>query len=99
MIVRLKQHGELPSALKAGQLYSVIGIAADAFRILSDHGKPYLYSRDLFEVVDPQEPQDWVTEIGAEGERYAYPSALNRPGFFEVFLTVTPKRSPSSGMW
>lgn len=63
--------------------YEVLGIEADDYRILNDEGKPYLYPRDLFVVVDPHESEEWITEYGAEGERYAYPKELSSAGFFE----------------
>ena len=58
----------------------------DDFRILNDAGRPFLYDASLFEVVDSKEPDDWVTEIGEDGERYAYPLSLNSVGFFEDFF-------------
>jgi hypothetical protein len=72
--------------LTAGHVYDVIGIEADDYRILNDEGQPYLYDHDLFVIVDDQEPADWETEFGEEGERYAYPPELNEPGFFEDFF-------------
>lgn len=86
MIVKpLKQHPDYPD-LTAGQRYVVIGIEADDFRILNDQGRPFLYPAALFEVVDAKEPSDWVNEFGEQGERYAYPPALNMVGFFEDFF-------------
>jgi hypothetical protein len=64
----------------------VIGIEADDLRILNDAGRPVLYPRDLFSLVDAQEPVDWVTEFGDDGERYSYPPPLNKVGFFEDFF-------------
>jgi hypothetical protein len=55
-------------------------------RILNDQGRPFLYPRELFAVVDAQEPSDWVNEWGEDGERYAYPPPLNVVGFFEDFF-------------
>lgn len=69
-----------------GKTYEVIGIEADDLRIVNDRGNPYLYPRDLFEVVDPREPEEWVTERGAEGERYSYPKELSAAGFFEDYF-------------
>ncbi len=90
MIVRLNQpHPEYPD-LTPGQPYFVIGIEADDYRLLNDFGRPYLYPSDRFEVLDRREPEDWVSERGAEGERYAYPAALNEPGFFEDFFDARP---------
>lgn len=85
MIVKLRTNRK-HQHLTAGQPYTVIGIEADDFRILNDQGRPYLYPADLFEIVDPTEPPDWVTEYGEDGERYAYPPALNESGFFEDFF-------------
>ena len=86
MIVKLCRKNAKYLDLTPGQHYVVIGIEAGDFRLLNDHGRPYLYPSSLFEVVDPHEPSDWVTEYGEDGERYAYPSVLNRCGFFEDFF-------------
>lgn len=72
--------------LTVGRVYPVIGIEADDYRILNDEGQPYLYAHELFTVVDAQEPADWETDYGEEGERYAYPPELNEPGFFEDYF-------------
>jgi hypothetical protein len=77
--------------LTADKNYRVLGIEADDFRLLNDEGKPYLYPPDLFVIVDPSEPDDWVSEFGEEGERYAYPKELGRPGFFEDYFDRDPQ--------
>ena len=86
MIVELRRKSKRYSDLSPGHPYAVIGIEADDYRLLNDHGRPYLYPRALFEVTDAREPVDWVSEVGEEGERYAYPPPLNEPGFFEDFF-------------
>ena len=86
MIVRLRHTYPQYPDLTPDHPYVVIGIEADDYRLLNDHGRPYLYPRDLFEVVDPREPADWISEVGEEGERYAYPPSLNEVGFFEDFF-------------
>ena len=86
MIVKLKQQAGRQPDLTIGQPYAVIGIEADDLRILNDHGQPYLYPSDQFEVLDTRQPRDWVVELGEEGEQYAYPPSLNRVGFFEDFF-------------
>lgn len=91
MIVKLHKKNSRYPELTAGHEYAVIGIEADDYRILNDQGHPYLYPAALFEIVDPREPDDWVTEYGAEGEKYAYPKILNAPGFFEDFFDHNPK--------
>lgn len=66
-----------------GTSYEILGIEADDFRILNDRGIPYLYPPDLFVIVDSHEPKEWITERGADGERYSYPKELSGTGFFE----------------
>jgi len=86
MIVKLKRKTKRYRDLTFGQQYVVIGIEADEFRILNNTGNPFLYAPSLFVLVDAREPVDWVNETGDDGERYAYPPPLNKPGFFEDFF-------------
>jgi hypothetical protein len=86
MIVKLISKNPDYVDLSEGQPYFVIGIEADSYRILNDSGKPYLYPPELFSVMDPSEPEDWVSENGDDGERYAYPASLNTVGFFEDYF-------------
>jgi len=72
--------------LTIGNRYRVIGIEADNFRIMSDEGLPYVYDKELFIVVDPSEPKEWVTEYGEDGERYSYAPELMKVGFFEDYF-------------
>lgn len=97
MIVKLRRKNSRYPDLTPHQGYAVIGIEADDFRILNDQGKPYLYPARLFEIVDSQEPNDWVTEYGDDGERYAYPLPLNNCGFFEDFFDT--KEEAVSTFW
>jgi len=86
MLVKLRRKTKRYPDLTPGQPYAVLGIEADDFRLLNDRGRPYLYPSQLFDVVDPREPEDWLTEVGEDGERYAYPPLLNASGFFEDFF-------------
>jgi hypothetical protein len=86
MLVKLDAPAAECPDISAGQAYCVIGIEADDYRLLNDNGKPYLYPRELFRIVDPREPEDWVSEFGDDGERYAYPPSLNETGFFEDYF-------------
>ena len=72
--------------LTPGKIYTVIGIEADDYRILSDQRRPYLYPPDIFEIVSEEEPSDWISKYGEEGESYAYPKELNESGFFEDYF-------------
>ncbi|MEJ1356937.1 MAG: hypothetical protein RPU52_08105 [Candidatus Sedimenticola sp. (ex Thyasira tokunagai)] len=46
-----------------GQVYEVIGIEANDYRIINNEKQPYLYNPEQFEIVDPNKPLFWVTEI------------------------------------
>jgi hypothetical protein len=86
MIIKLRRKNVRYPDLTPRQPYVVIGIEGDDYRILNDAGRPYLYPRGLFELLDAREPGDWVSEYGRDSERYAYPAPLNDPGFFEDFF-------------
>lgn len=86
MIVKLTKRTSAYRDLTVGQPYVVIGIEADDLRILNDGGRPFLYPRDIFTIVDANEPNDWITQFGEDRERYSYPPSLNKPGFFEDFF-------------
>jgi hypothetical protein len=72
--------------LTVGNIYQVIGLEANDFRIINDEGLPYLYPPELFSIDDEHEPEDWIIEYGEDGERYSYPPELNRVGFFEDYF-------------
>lgn len=91
MIVKLIEPRADYPELSNGQTYCVIGIEADDYRLLDDRGRPYLYPAELFAIVDAGEPEEWVISTGDDGERYAYPAALNEPGFFEDFFEGRPE--------
>jgi hypothetical protein len=91
MVVELRKRNLRYPDLAPDQPYVVLGIEADDLRILNDQGRPYLYPRDLFTVVDAHEPEDWVSELGEENERYAYPPPLNDCGFFEDYFDGKPE--------
>jgi hypothetical protein len=91
MIVELRERDSSYPDLTPEQPYVVLGIEADDIRILNDQGRPYLYSRELFKVVDAREPEDWVQERGEDDERYAYPPPLSNVGFFEDYFDGNPE--------
>ena len=86
MIVRLRKPDDRAADLSLDTHYLVIGIESDDYRLLGDQGRPYLYPADLFEIIDPSEPEDWIVEQGEDSERYAYPAELASAGFFEDFF-------------
>ncbi|MFL6201220.1 MAG: hypothetical protein ACJ76J_18775 [Thermoanaerobaculia bacterium] len=91
MIVKLRERSPDYPDLTPDQPYVVLGIEADDLRILNDQGRPYLYPHEIFSLVDPREPEDWVREIGPDNERYAYPPLLNQSGFFEDYFDGNPE--------
>nr|WP_148088004.1 hypothetical protein [Gemmata obscuriglobus] len=76
--------------LTPGAEYEVLGIEADWLRLLNDRGEPVLYDPACFEMIDPTEPEDWVSVV-EDGVRYAYPPAWGCPGFFEDWHDGAPK--------
>ena len=86
MIVKLRRRERRYRDLSPDRPYVVIGIEADDLRILNDEGRPFLYPVRDFRIVDSREPDDWISEVGDEGERYAYAAPLNGVGFFEDFF-------------
>ena len=91
MIIKLRERDSHYPDLAPDQPYLVLGIEADDFRILNDQGRPYLYPRELFTIVDAREPDDWVSVLGEDLERYAYPPPLNMSGFFEDYFDGKPE--------
>jgi len=91
MIVKLREPDSRYPDLTPDQPYVVLGIEADDLRILNDQGRPYLYPNELFTLVDPREPNDWVSALGEGRERYAYPPPLNDDGFFEDYFDGKPE--------
>lgn len=73
------------SHMTVGKEYTVIGIEADHYRLINDLDDPCLYEPSQCEIVDSVEPNFWASEIGEEGECYAYPPELNEVGFFEDY--------------
>ncbi|MEM7082222.1 MAG: hypothetical protein AAF465_05770 [Pseudomonadota bacterium] len=84
MKARARKNTEM-TFISPGKEYEVIGIEADDFRIINNMNEPCLYDPALFELIDEAEPNFWVSEIGEDGERYAYPTSWIQPGFFEDF--------------
>lgn len=87
MKVRLKRGwSKAWPELTLGNVYRVLEISDAYFRLISDAGDPILFNRNAFELVDPVQPSDWISERGEEGELYAAPRELSTPRhFFELW--------------
>jgi hypothetical protein len=99
MKVRLKKASTSYRDLTPGNVYRVIGIEADDYRIMNDAGQPFLYPPRLFQIVDASEPRAWKNSCGDDGERYAYPPELARRGFFEDYFDDDPKALATLRAW
>ncbi|MCE5327221.1 MAG: hypothetical protein LLG01_12505 [Planctomycetaceae bacterium] len=80
----------VPRGVRPGYEYLVLGIEADDYRLLNDEAEPVLYDLTLFDIVDDQEPSNWIHHVGPDGEHYAYPPELNARGFFEDYHDGVP---------
>lgn len=92
--VRICPQAEQHKDITPGNLYRVIEITYNDFRIMSDDGMPCIYPRELFDVVSDTMPDDWVvTEQIIDGETFisAGPVAFQSPGFFEDVFDRDPK--------
>jgi len=67
-------------------IYTVIGIEANWYRIIGNEGEPYLYPPQLFEIVEAGFPPNWKKTIGKNKEIYCYPPEIDRIGFFEDYF-------------
>ncbi len=70
-----------------GNRYFVIGIEGDYYRMIGVLGKPYLYHKNRFEIIDPQPEPDWICkfEVGVGDMHYA--PRLFKRNIFEDFFS------------
>jgi hypothetical protein len=59
--------------LTSGNVYRVIEMVVDDFRVMNDQGIPHLYPASFFIVVEEYWPDDWIARFGEDGERYVGP--------------------------
>ena len=71
--------------LSPGMIYYVVGISGGYFRAINDNGDPVLYPKLLFEIVDSNIPNDWITE-NFDDEDYIDPPEFSTPGFYEDYF-------------
>lgn len=83
--MRVRYTGESSTRLTRGYVYTVLGIEAGNYRLLNNEADPCLYTPEDFEIVNSETPTFWIESSGCDGERYAYPAAWNRNGFFEDY--------------
>jgi len=78
------------NSLSIGNVYWVIGIERNSYRILSDVGEPYLYPPENFEVIE-KGGEGWNTNF-VDGDKYSYPTEFAEYFFEDYFETYDPKK-------
>lgn len=74
-----------------GNIYRVIGIEGQQYRIMNCEGCPYLYDSKEFEIVDDTEPFSWITVTDKEGMVKKYSEPLLRNGIFDGYKAYSLK--------
>ena len=69
--------------LTSGNIYRVVSIEADNYRIINNYGAPVLYPPEAFEIIE-EGGEKWITEYVA-GKRYSSPPELKSRDFWERF--------------
>jgi hypothetical protein len=64
----------------------VIGLDHESFRVLNDNEEPILYPKELFEVIDPDIPTNWIWERYSDEEYYVNPPSYMSQGFMRTGL-------------
>lgn len=62
--------------LQQGKIYTVIEISSQRYRLISDEdGKPYLYDKRAFDIIEHGIPSDWLYHVETydKGEPWADP--------------------------
>jgi hypothetical protein len=72
--------------LTARQEYFVIGVYADALRVIDDDGEPIIYPKTLFDVCDTSIPPGWEFYEPEDGDYYLEPMRTAAPGLYEDYF-------------
>ncbi len=75
--------------LTRGETYFAVGVSHENYRLIPDDGRPALYPKYLFDVVDRGIPAGWRLDE-EEGAYYLGPIATSRPGFYEDWYGSDP---------
>ena len=73
-------------SLTPGNLYRVIELSPNKFRVMNDVGEPGLYPSSWFSVIDDRWPDDWVVTVEVDGERTVGPKAFTEDYFWERYF-------------
>lgn len=83
---KLKDEETSHPHLTPNKTYSVIGIDFECYRVVNDDFEPILYPKELFEIIDPSYPNNWVRAEFDDGEYYIEPPEFSEVGFFEDYF-------------
>ena len=72
--------------LTPDRIYLVVEIDDTCFRIINDKLEPILYRKELFHIVDPDIPQDWIRCDFDDGGYSINPPNLGDQGFYEDYF-------------
>lgn len=78
--------GRLHQGITPSELYYVIGVDEEDYRVIDDQGEPILYPKALFDVLDATLPPGWQFREYADGEYHLEPISTGRSGFYDDFF-------------
>jgi len=73
-------------SLTPDHIYLVVEIDDTYFRVVNDKLEPILYRKELFDIVDPDIPQNWVRCNFDDGGFSINPPNLGGIGFYEDYF-------------
>ncbi len=77
--------------LEPNNVYEVIGITDEHFRVLNEASEPILYPKYLFDVIDSTIPESWVRKDYPNDEYFIDPPELSGPDFdYEDYFDEKP---------
>ena len=81
----MDERGELFPDLTENNIYPVIGLEGDYYRIIGDLGKPFLYHKNRFKILNGEPEKDWVTKMD-NGCKISYPEKFLEDNFFRDYF-------------
>jgi hypothetical protein len=67
------------------EIYLVIAVDRDFYRVIDDAGQPVMFPKELFEVIDKRIPSGWAFDEHVGGSYYLEPIPCSVPGFYEDY--------------
>lgn len=77
-----------------GKEYLVLAIECNEYLLIPDKRGVYLYNPEIFEIIDPERPSDWITRVEIEDNNsyeYSYPMEFCIPNFFNDYFKNKPE--------